>query len=313
MPDPSYFDTGRSTPLYKLDELRTRVPSQPAALSGETSGFDFGDEGTREIEIVTDPMLFGATHEADSANQGVYWGNDFLLVNIDDGTRPVSIDIRAGSYNAEELAAEVERAINEAYDDEKKVEIRKGAEDQINLQLFTATTEGDAAVANSVSIDLLEPSFVSTQAGIDVANLTAPNFELDTFLAHAQARINDTLNAELGQNSPAVPGITNNQFAKITTTSKLTSPPELPQSFGFEYTTRDLGVTGLTNNSELWEIDYSEGKFTATAVADATQTGDKTLTFAINDRDVVVTIPADQRNTEACLTSAPLGQIWGFE
>ena len=299
VPDPSYFDTGRSAPLYKLDELRTRVPSQPAALSGETSGFDFGDEGTREIEIVTNPMLFGATHEADPANQGVYWGNDFLLVNIDDGTRPVSVDIRAGSYNAEELAAEVERAINEAYDDEKKVEIRKGAEDQINIQMFTATDEGDAIVPSSVSIDLLEPSFVSTQAGIDVANLTAPNFELDTFLAHAQARINDALNSELGENTPAVPNIKDNQFAKITTTTKLTNPPELPQSFEFEYTTRDLGVTGLTNTSELWEFDYSEGKFTATAVADATQTGDKTLTFAIDDRDVVVTIPANGLNSSA--------------
>lgn len=296
VPDPSYFDTGRSAPLYKLDELRTRVPSQPAALSGEESGFDFGDEGTREIEIVTDPTLFGATYEASSANQGVYWGNDFLLVNIDDGTRPVSIDIRAGSYNAEELSAEVERAINEAYDDEKKIEIRKGADDKIEIQLFSATTEGDTAVGSSVSIDLLEPSFVSTQAGIDVANLTAPNFDLDTFLAHTQVRINDALNAQLGAEVSAVPGINSNQFAKITTTSKLTDPPELPQAFGFEYTSRDLNATVSSNTSDLWEVGYSEGSFSVTEIANSAQADPKTLTLVVNDRTVTVDIPATGGN-----------------
>jgi len=233
VPDPSYFDAGRSAPLYKLDELRTRLPSQPAILTGEQSGFDFGDEGTREIEIVTDPMLFGATFEADAANQGVYWGNDFL--------------------------------------------VRKGGEDTINIQLFTPSADGDVPVANSVSIDLLEPSFVSTQAGIDVANLTAPNFELDTFLAHAQARINDTLNDQLGQNPTAVPNIASNQFAKITTTAKLADPPELPQSFGFEYTT--------------------------SAIQNAPAESGKAVSFSVNDRDVFVAIP-DGATSETEVLSA---------
>ncbi|MDG1075067.1 MAG: flagellar hook-basal body complex protein [Planktotalea sp.] len=291
VPDPSYFDAGRSAPLYKLDELRTRLPSQPAILTGEQSGFDFGDEGSREIEIVTDPMLFGATYEADAANQGVYWGNDFLLVNLDDGTRPVSISIRPGNYNAEELASEVERAINESYDDARKVEVRKGGEDTINIQLFTPSTDGDVPVANSVSIDLLEPSFVSTQAGIDVANLTSPNFELDTFLAHAQARINDTLNDQLGQNQSAVPNIASNQFAKITTTEKLADPPEMPQSFGFEYTTRDLDVSSLANGSDRWDIDYFEGEFTVSSIQNAPTESGKSVSFSVKDRDVFVAIP----------------------
>lgn len=303
VPDPSYFDAGRSAPLYKLDELRTRLPSQPASLTGEKSGFDFGDEGTREIEIVTDPMLFGATFEADSANQGVYWGNDFLLVNLDDGTRPVSISVRPGHYNAEELAAEVERAINESYDDERKVEIRKGGEDTIIIQLFTPSADGDVPVANSVSIDLLEPSFVSTQAGIDVANLTAPNFELDTFLAHAQARINDTLNDQLGQNPTAVPNIASNQFAKITTTAKLANPPELPQSFGFEYTTRDLDVSGLTNGSDRWDVDYFEGSFSVSAIQNAPTESGKSISFSVNDRDVFVSIP-DEATSETEVLNA---------
>ncbi len=303
VPDPSYYDAGRSAPLYKLDELRTRLPSQPAILTGEESGFDFGDEGTREIEIVTDPMLFGATFEADAANQGVYWGNDFLLVNLDDGTRPVSISVRPGSYNAEELAAEVERAINESYDDARKVEVRKGGEDTINIQLFTPSADGDVAVESSVSIDLLEPSFVSTQAGIDVANLTAPNFKLDTFLAHAQARINDALNDQLGQNPTAVPNIASNQFAKITTTAKLADPPKMPQSFGFEYTTRDLDVSGLSNGSDRWDIDYFEGEFTVNSVQNAPTESGKALSFSVNDRDVFVSIP-DNAATQADVLNA---------
>jgi len=291
VPDPSYFDTGRSSPLYKLDELRTRVPSEPAALSGVGSGFDFGEEGTREIEIVNDPLLFGATFEADPANQSVYWGRDFLLVNIDDGTRPVSIDIRAGKYNADQLAAEVERAINEAHDDSRKVEIQKGVDDTISLQLYS---DGETPVANSLEVNLLETSFVSTQAGIDVANLTSPNFDLDVFLAHAQARINDTLNGELADpDNSAVPGIANNQFAKLTSTTKLTDPPALPQAFSFDYTTQDLAVVAVSNSSDRFDIVYSEGKFAVNLAADAAAaTADKNLVISITGKaDLNITIP----------------------
>lgn len=291
VPDPSYFDTGRSSPLYKLDDLRTRVPSQPAALSGEASGFDFGDEGTRQIEIVNDPMLFGATYEADSANQGVYWGRDFLLVNIDDGTRPVSVDIRAGKYNAEQLAAEVQRAINDAYDDSRKIQIQQGVDDTIAVQLYTSDTDGDTAVASRLEVDLLETSFVSTQAGIDVANLTSPNFDLDVFLAHAQVRINDALDGELAATTPAVPGVADNQFAKLTSTTTLTTPPEMPQALSFDYTTRDLGLT-INNASEKWDVNYDEGAFTVSEVSGVTQSGDKTLSISVLGKtDINITIP----------------------
>ena len=291
VPDPSYFDTGRSSPLYKLDELRTRVPSEPAALSGIQSGFDFGEEGTREIEIVNDPLLFNATFEADPANQSVYWGRDFLLVNIDDGTRPVSIDIRAGKYNADQLASEVERAINEAHDDARKVEIQKGVDDTISVQLYS---DGETPVANNLEVNLLETSFVSTQAGIDVANLTSPNFDLDVFLAHAQARINDTLNDELADvANSAVPGIGTNQFAKLTSTTKLTDPPALPQAFTFDYTSRELEVLAVTNNSTHFDVQYSEGQFTVTDLANAVDEGTKTLTISIDGKvDLSIPIPA---------------------
>ena len=265
VPDPSFFITNRSTPLYKQDDLRDRVPSQPAAITGDRSGFDFGDEGSRRIEIITDPMQFGATFEADpTANQGVYWGRDFLLVNIDDGTRPVSINIRAGSYNPDELAAEVERAINEAYDDAKKLQIRKGVDDKINIELFQSAADGVSSAGPKIAVDLLQPSFVSEQAAM--GDLTVPSvssFDLDVFLAHAQVQLNKALNA-----SPdSAPGSSNNMFAKVVGTEKLSPPPVNPEIISFDYDpagngvpgeqkTRHLAYTNVGNRPELTVFDH---------------------------------------------------------
>ncbi|MFD1510737.1 flagellar hook-basal body complex protein [Lacimonas salitolerans] len=282
VPDASYTLEQKSSPLYKLDEQNDRVPSQPAALTGQASSFNFGDEGTGEIEIVTDPMQFGATYEANpDANQGVYWGRDFLLVNIDDGTRPVSIDVRAGRYNAEQLAAEVERAINAAHDDARKLEIQKGVDDKISLQLFQSTTSGDAPVRSTpLEVDLLQPSFVSIQAGMDLSESTSPNFDLDVFLAHAQTRLNDTLNSDPG----FVPGASDKQFAQLTGGTKISEPPADPEVFDFEFTTRDLGVTTVTppTGTSKWGVTYSNGTFTVSDLDSNTGSvsGNITISFS---------------------------------
>ena len=55
----------------------------------------------------------------------MYWGQDFLLVNVDESDQPVSIDINPGLYNAQQLAAEVERAINAAYGDDRKIKLNR--------------------------------------------------------------------------------------------------------------------------------------------------------------------------------------------
>ena len=121
IPDDNYFIEGKGSPLYKLDDLQTLVPSQPATISGEQSSFDFGEEGDKLVEIVTDPLRFKSTREGGNTAGDMYWGKDFLLVNVDESDQPVSIDINPGLYNAEQLAAEVERAINVAYGDDRKV------------------------------------------------------------------------------------------------------------------------------------------------------------------------------------------------
>ena len=69
---------------YKLDDLQTKVPSQPASVTGRSSSFDFGEEGDKLVEIVCDPLQFKATREAGNTGSDVYWGKDFLLVNVDD-------------------------------------------------------------------------------------------------------------------------------------------------------------------------------------------------------------------------------------
>ena len=48
---------------------------------------------------------------------------------MDNGDQPVNIDIRPGKYNATQLAAEVERAINEAYGDDSKIQIVQNVDD----------------------------------------------------------------------------------------------------------------------------------------------------------------------------------------
>ena len=87
--------------------MNQHVPSEPARLTGAASSFDFGEEGNNLVEVVNDPMLFNATREAGNTGGNIYWGKDFLLVSVDDADDPVSVDLRPGKYNAEQLAAEL--------------------------------------------------------------------------------------------------------------------------------------------------------------------------------------------------------------
>ena len=160
VPDDNYFLEGKGSALYKADSLQAKVPSQPASLKGEQAGFDFGEEGDKLVEIVTDPMQFNSTKEAGNAEGNVFWGKDFLLVNIDDGDQPVSIDIRPGKYNAVQLANEVERAINEAYGDDKKIQIVQNVDDTLTLDLIKLDADGvSTGLTNKISVDLLVDSF----------------------------------------------------------------------------------------------------------------------------------------------------------
>jgi flagellar hook protein FlgE len=195
IPDDNYFSEGKGSALYRKDDLNQEIPSQPAKLTGSQTSFDFGEEGNKLIEITNDPMRFNATREAGNADSSVFWGKDFLLVNVDDGDVPVSIDLRPGSYNATQLASEVERAINNAYGDDNKLQVRSNVDDTLTVDFYTLNT-GDGTLSGlttPVSIDLLSSSYVTEQVGIETSG-SSPDFTREEFLAHAQVRVIDTMN-----------------------------------------------------------------------------------------------------------------------
>ena len=194
VPDDNYFLEGKGSPLYKLDDLKKQVDSEPASITGAQAGFDFGEEGDKLVEIVTDPLMFGATREGGKSDSDVFWGKDFLLVNVDDSDAPVSIDLRPGKYNAEQLAAEVERAINEAYGDDKKIQLYQNVDDILTLDFFKLnTTDGTSEGLNeAIEIDLLQDSYVTEFSGIDPEG-SSPDFTRSEFLTHVQERINQEL------------------------------------------------------------------------------------------------------------------------
>ena len=49
VPDDNYFLEGKGSALYKRDDLRALVDSQPGKLTGEQTEFDFGEEGDRLV------------------------------------------------------------------------------------------------------------------------------------------------------------------------------------------------------------------------------------------------------------------------
>ncbi|MDB2513475.1 flagellar hook-basal body complex protein [Alphaproteobacteria bacterium] len=194
VPDDNYFLEGKGSPLYKLDDLQTLVPSQPAKVTGERTEFDFGEEGDRLVEIVTDPTQFNATRESGDAESRVYWGKNFLSLNVDNGDQPVNIDIRPGKYNASDLAAEVQRAINEAYGDDSKIQVVQNVDDTVSINLFKLNADGSSTgLTTPISVDLLGSSYVTDVEGISLTG-ASPDFTREQFLAHTQAKINEALN-----------------------------------------------------------------------------------------------------------------------
>ena len=194
VPDDNYFLEGKGSALYKKDDLQTLVDSQPAKLTGEQTEFDFGEEGDRLVEIVTDPIQFNATRESGNADSRIYWGKNFLTVNVDNGDQPVNIDLRPGKYNATQLASEVQRAINESYGDDSKIQIVQNVDDTLSINLFKLNADGSSTgLTTAVTVDLLSDSYVSTVEGITLTG-ASPDFTREQFLAHSQAKINSALN-----------------------------------------------------------------------------------------------------------------------
>ena len=194
VPDDNYFLEGKGSALYKLDDLQTLIDSTPAKVTGESSAFDFGEEGDKTVTIVTDPMKFNSTRESGDTTSSIYWGTNFMTINVDNSDQPVNIDIRPGSYNAAQLSTEIQRAINAAYGDDKKIQIVQNVDDTLTIDLLKLNADGTSTgLTTPVSVDLLSDSYVSNLEGITLTG-ASPDFTREQFLAHTQARLNTALN-----------------------------------------------------------------------------------------------------------------------
>ena len=255
VPDDNYFLEGKGSPLYKLDDQQQLIPSQPAKLRGEQAEFDFGEEGDRLVEIVTDPMQFKATRESGDGDSRVYWGTNFLTVNVDNGDQPVNIDIRPGKYNATQLAAEVERAINEAYGDDSKIQIVQNVDDTLNINLYKLNQDGSSTgLTTPIEVDLLASSFVSEVDNITLSG-ASPDFTREQFLAHTQARMNESLNryaVDANDNlaNASALGVSTDLFAR---SSGTTMPAifEQTQVVSFDHTTSNATTSAGINNASI--------------------------------------------------------------
>ena len=270
VPDDNYFIEGKGSALYKKDNLQTLVDSQPAKLTGEATEFDFGEEGDRLVEIVTDPIQFNATRESGDADSRVYWGKNFLTVNVDNGDQPVNIDLRPGKYNATQLAAEVERAINAAYGDDSKIQVVQNIDDTLSVNLFKLNADGSSTgLSTAVSVDLLADSYVSTVEGITLTG-ASPDFTRDQFLAHAQARTNTALNTYAGTAAGASAlGVTNQMFGRSVGT-KMDAILTETQIVNLKHavSSSSTPTTGNTTISDKYMVYSYQGKTPSVSVYD---------------------------------------------
>ncbi|XXK34327.1 flagellar hook-basal body complex protein [Rhodobacteraceae bacterium nBUS_22] len=248
IPDDNYFSEGKGAALYRKDDLNQTIPSQPAKLTGSQSSFDFGEEGNKLIEITNDPMKFNATREAGNSDSSIFWGKDFLLVNVDDGDVPVSIDLRPGFYNATQLASEVQRAINDAYGDDNKLQVRSNVDDTLTIDFYSLNTADGtlSGLSTPVTVDLLQSSYVTTQVGIDVTG-SSPDFTREEFLAHAQARIIDTMNDYVITDGKTL-GVEGNLFTR-SSGAQMSSIYGETDIISFDYTTLSATDSGTSATS----------------------------------------------------------------
>ena len=241
VPDDNYFLEGKGSKLYKQDDLKNKVDSSPANIKGEQSEFDFGEEGDRLVEIVTDPMQFKATREAGNADSRIYWGKNFLTLNVDNGDQPINIDLNPGKYNAEQLASEVERAVNASYGDDKKIQIVQNVDDTLNIQLYKQQADGSSqGLSTAINVDLLTSSFVTDTESISLTG-ASPDFTRDQFMAHTQSKINESLNVyavdkyDVASNAQTL-GVTNKLFAR-TEGATMSEVLQKTQMVKFDYRT----------------------------------------------------------------------------
>ncbi len=216
----STFVTGAPHPLWKFDDQTNRAASTAASVTGvniRTNGFDFGDTDSQKVTIVTDSDSYTDTHENNptSTDPSIpFWGKDMFTIS-DGNSQPVSVSIKAGSYTGTELAAEMTRAANEAFGDDKYINIKDtylaGSTTvpgndiiQLNLNKIDPITGNPVPLDEPITLDLLGNAGPDgTEGGLEgkTPDLKLTRQELITLV---QKRLNEQMNvnySELGKDT----------------------------------------------------------------------------------------------------------------
>ena len=180
-----------------------------------------------------------------------------MTINVDNSDQPVNIDIRPGSYNATQLSAEIQRSINAAYGDDKKIQIVQNVDDTLTIDLLKLNADGTSTgLTTPVSVDLLSDSYVSDLEGITLTG-ASPDFTREQFLAHTQARLNAALNEyAVNPTSDAVAsatalGVSESLFYRASGKS-IGTILDQSQAFTFNHYTADDGSGAASNtNADL--------------------------------------------------------------
>lgn len=171
--DPT-FNANAAHPLYKQDDQTVKEPSSPAEVVGaimKTVGFDFGDTDSRKVQIITDPSDFGLTREGGVQDSNPpFWGTDMFTISVD-GSEPVSINVQDGRYTGTELAAEMTRAINAKFGDERFIKIS---------DTYVSGADGAISAGNDIiKIDMFTLDSDGNPVGLGVADGTPKPLEID--------------------------------------------------------------------------------------------------------------------------------------
>lgn len=255
-----------SSPLYYLDDLSKPLASSSASVTGTSVEGAFEEVGDT-ITIVTDPLKYNSTYDASTDNTKTFWGKDFLTVRVDDegGDKAfTSVDIRPGTYTAETLASEVQRAVNNALSDDKKISLDPVKDGSFSIKFNQINADDEVVALNAISVNLLTDSFVTSDIFTSgISNEATPNLSRDEFLAHAQLRVNDSLNraavsADESSGSASTLGVSTKLFAR---------------SIGSEIST-------IHNNTEVFDFEYYKNASDPTTVDSTNALNKKHLVYS---------------------------------
>ncbi len=256
---PQIISVAQTQPLFYLDDLANKTTSKAATITNKVLEDAAFTTTAPTITIVTDPLQYNTTYEANSTlNKSTYWGKDFLTVRVDDTTGSAafkSIDIRPGTYTAANLAKEVKRAINAGLGDDSKLSIDPVTDGSFSIQFNQLDNNDELQTLTAIKVDLMQDSFItedlfSSTSGIE--NVASPNFEREQFLSHAQLRINDALNraavsADGATNNSSTYGVSSSLFARATG-SKLSGAIKETEVLSFKY---KQPATDLTDENAI--------------------------------------------------------------